>query len=408
MSFARAVRAALHSQKNLAVVLCMAVLVGTGEKLAERFLPLYLIALGGGALSIGLLNALDNLLGALYAFPGGYLSDRIGTKRALLVFNLVAMFGFAIVLVVPTWQAVLIGACFFISWTAISQPATLSLIAQVLPSHRQTMGVSFHSLFRRIPKALGPLLGGWLIVTHGEIRGVRIAFAIALALAALSLWLQQRYIDDMRPIGAKAQGNPWRSLRAMSPALRRLLVADILIRFCEQIPYAFVVIWAVQHVGVSAAEFGLLSAMEMVVAMVVYLPVAYFADRSTKKPFVLTTFVFFAAFPLLMLFTHSRAMLWFAFVVRGLKEFGDPTRKALILELCPPDSRASSFGSYYLARDVVVSVAAFGGALLWKVSPQLNFGVALAFGVAGLLYFARWGGDLKPPGDPLAGPRAPC
>ena len=61
--------------------------------MAERFLPIYLIALGGGALSIGLLNGLDNLLSALYSFPGGYLSDRIGTKRALLVFNIVAMFG---------------------------------------------------------------------------------------------------------------------------------------------------------------------------------------------------------------------------------------------------------------------------------------------------------------------------
>lgn len=396
MSLARALRERLHAQKNLAVVLGMAVLVGTGERMAERFLPLYLVALGGGAIAIGLLNGLDNLLGALYAFPGGYLSDRLGTKRALMVFNLVAMFGFAIVIVFPAWQAVLVGACFFISWTAISQPATLSLIAQVLPSNRQTMGVSFHSLFRRIPKALGPLLGGWLIAIRGEVQGVRIAFAIALALSVVSLVLQQKYVDDLRPIGAKPQANPWRVLRAMGPSLRRLLVADILIRFCEQIPYAFVVIWAVQHVGVSPAEFGLLSAFEMAVAMVVYLPVAYFADRSAKKPFVLTTFVFFAAFPLLLLFTHSRAMLWVAFLIRGLKEFGDPTRKALILELCPAESRASSFGSYYLCRDVVVSVAAFGGAFLWQISPQLNFVVALAFGVVGLLYFAAWGRDLRP------------
>jgi hypothetical protein len=30
-------------------------------------------------LAIGLLQAMDNLLSALYSFPGGYLADRIGT-----------------------------------------------------------------------------------------------------------------------------------------------------------------------------------------------------------------------------------------------------------------------------------------------------------------------------------------
>ncbi len=34
------------------------------------------------------------------------------------------------------------------------------LIAQVLPSHKRTMGVSVHSLVRRIPMALGHIVGG--------------------------------------------------------------------------------------------------------------------------------------------------------------------------------------------------------------------------------------------------------
>ncbi len=80
-------------QRSTVGVLGMVILVGMGEHMAERFLPIYMMALGGGVLSIGLLQAMDNLLSALYSFPGGYLSDRIGTKRSLLVFNLVAMAG---------------------------------------------------------------------------------------------------------------------------------------------------------------------------------------------------------------------------------------------------------------------------------------------------------------------------
>ncbi|MCK4829559.1 MFS transporter, partial [bacterium] len=135
----------LGLKKNFIALMAMVILVGMGEKMAERFLPIYLMALGGGALSIGFLNGLDNLLSALYSFPGGYLSDRLGTKRALLVFNIIAMCGFLVVILIPAWQAVLVGAVFFLSWTAISLPATMSLVAKVLPMNKRTMGVSMHS-----------------------------------------------------------------------------------------------------------------------------------------------------------------------------------------------------------------------------------------------------------------------
>ena len=86
----------LGLKKNISALLAMVILVGLGEKMAERFLPLYLMALGGGAFSVGLLNGLDNLLSALYSLPGGYASDKLGYKRALLLFNLIAMAGYGV------------------------------------------------------------------------------------------------------------------------------------------------------------------------------------------------------------------------------------------------------------------------------------------------------------------------
>lgn len=397
----------LALQRSTAGVLAMVVLVGMGERMAERFLPIYLMALGGGALVIGLLQAMDNLLSALYSFPGGYLSDRIGAKRALVVFNLVAMAGFAMVFLVPTWQAVLAGAVLFISWSAISQPATMSLVYKVLPKNKTTMGVSMISLMRRIPMAMGPIAGGILISVWGERTGVRLAFAAAFALAAVALVLQQRLIEDDRPGaessaaegGLRPERNPLRLLRLMNPAMKRLLLADILVRYCEQIPYAFVVVWCMKTIAkpVSALQFGLLTTIEMATAVLVYIPVAYLADRSTKKPFVLTTFVFFTFFPLLLLSSRSFEWLVAAFILRGLKEFGEPTRKALIMDLAPENRKAMMFGLYYLIRDAAVSLAAFGGALLWSISPATNLLGALAFGVAGTIWFALRGTNLPRP-----------
>ena len=392
----------LGLQRSTIGMLLMVILVGMGERMAERFLPIYLIALGGGAVVIGLLNGLDNLMSALYAFPGGYLSDRLGFKKALLVFNLFAMFGYLLVIIIPAWPAVLAGALFFLSWSAISLPATMSLVARALPMNKRTMGVSMHSLVRRIPMALGPIIGGLSIGIWGEKDGVRLAFVVALILAALAAVMQQKMIEEdsagesAGSPSRKPEKNPLRLFREMSPALRQLLISDILIRFCEQIPYAFVVVWCMKVIQapLTAFQFGILTGIEMATAMLVYIPVAYLADRSTKKPFVVTTFVFFTLFPLALLYAGSFELLIPAFILRGLKEFGEPTRKAMIMDLAPADKKAAMFGLYYLMRDVIVSLAAFGGAFLWLIGPRVNFLAAFAFGVIGTLTFALAGRDL--------------
>ena len=396
------ISAFLGLQRSTIGMLAMVILVGMGERMAERFLPIYLMALGGGPIVIGLLNGMDNLMSALYAFPGGYLADRIGFKKALLVFNLIAMFGYLLVILIPAWPAVLVGALFFLSWSGISLPATMSPVAKVLPLNKRTMGVSMHSLVRRIPMALGPILGGLFIGIWGENQGVRLAFGVALLLAVLAAVMQQKMIadDPAGQVGSQParqpEKNPRRLLREMSPALKRLLISDILVRFCEQIPYAFVIVWSMKVIEtpVSAFQFGLLTGIEMATAMLVYIPVAYLADRSTKKPFVVITFVFFTLFPLVLLFARSFELLVMAFILRGLKEFGEPTRKALIMDLAPEDRKAAMFGLYYLMRDVIVSAAAFGGAFLWQIGPQVNFLVAFACGIMGTVFFAIRGQNL--------------
>ncbi|MBN1980907.1 MAG: MFS transporter, partial [Chitinivibrionales bacterium] len=342
---------------------------------------------------------LTNLLGALYSFPGGYLADRIGTKRSLLVFNCMAMAGYLIVIIFPYWYAVLVGSILFLSWSAISLPATMKLVSKVLPKNKRTMGVTIHSLVRRFPMALGPIIGGYCIAAFGERDGVRYGFVVALALSIVSAIVQQ-FLIEKEPSSKQshsAEGNPLRLLSYMSPGLRKLLVADILIRFCEQIPAAFVVLWCMKTIThtVSAVQFGVLTSIEMATAVLIYIPVAYFADRSSKKPFVVATFVFFTLFPLVLLLSHSYLPLILAFIIRGLKEFGEPTRKALIMDLAPEDKKAGMFGLYYLLRDVIVSAAAFGGALLWKIGPEVNLLCAFGFGVVGTLWFALFGTDVS-------------
>lgn len=379
----------LGLRRDYIFLLLMVILVGMGERIGERFIPKYIETLGASIIIIGLYGGLQNLLGALWSLPGGILSDKLGTKRALLVFNIIAMIGYLIVILIPKWPAVLLAAIFFLAWSALSLPATMTMVSDLLPKSKRAMGVSMHSIVRRIPMGLGPVLGGALIMRYGIVTGVRLAFGLAFILGIVAIIIQQRMApNEKKPYEPL---HLFALLRRFSPNLRNLLVSDILIRFCEQIPYAFVVLWVMDILKKGALEFGWLTAIEMGTAMLLYIPVAYFSDRAERKPFVVITFCFFTLFPAILYFSRTTSMLVAAFFIRGMKEFGEPTRKALIVDLSIPEARARTMGAYYLVRDTIVSLAAFGGGLLWKISPTVNLWTAFGFGVIGTIFFALFG-----------------
>jgi MFS family permease len=196
MGFRERIKDFLGINTSIISMLIMVILIGLGERMAERFLPLYLVAVGGTVFVVGFMNAMQNFLGAIYSFPGGYLSDKLGYKRSLMLFTVIALFGYAIVIIFPYWQAVIIGCIFFIAWSAISLPAVMSLVANAVSKEKRTMGVTLHSLVRRIPMALGPVIGGILIGLYGEVKGIKIAFCIAFVVGVISLLVEYYFIED--------------------------------------------------------------------------------------------------------------------------------------------------------------------------------------------------------------------
>src|SRR4051812_23996328 len=389
----------LALRRNTSLLLVALVLALTGEKLWLGFAPKYLQSLGAGIFIIGLFDALQTLLGALYAYPGGWLTDRWGQRRSLLLFNALSLSGYCVVLFWQHWLALILGVFLFLAWSALSLPATFAVVATSLDARQHTMGVGVQSLVRRIPMMIGPLIGGWLITHFGWQQGIRYALLGCILLSATTALFQSFMIDpapERRGDRSKPATGFMDVVRSFNPAFRELLLSDILIRFCERIPYSFVILWAMNQAGLSAQQFGWLIAIEMITAMLCYIPVAHLADKHGQRPFVLATFIFFTLFPLSLLLAHSFAWLAFAFVVRGLKEFGEPARKALIIAQASPELRARTYGAYYLIRDSVVTTGSFLGAWLWSLSPQANFLGAAFFGALGTIGFWFFFGRQKP------------
>jgi MFS family permease len=377
-------------KRNLVILLIAIFVIGAGEELWMRFVPKYLQTVGATVFVIGLYDALRTLLGAIYAYPGGIFVDRWGHRRGLIIFNAVSIVGYALVLLVPHWAAVIAGMFLFLSWTCFSLPATFSLIGAALEANRHSMGVGIQSVIKRLPIMIAPIFGGVLIDRFGIIRGVRIALIISIFLSAITIVVQWQLREEPKQKAvAEERWNLWQSLRGFSSPMRRLLLSDILIRFCERIPYAWVVIFAMDYIGVSGEQVGVLTTIEMLAATLCIIPSSYYADRYKREPFVIVTFAMFTLFPICLLMSRSFSALVVAFGIRGLKEFGDTSRKALIIGYSEPERRGQMIGAYYLVRDLIVSAGAILGAYLWKLGPALNFLGAAAFGIAGTIFYVK-------------------
>jgi MFS family permease len=377
-------------KRNLVILLIAIFVIGAGEELWMRFVPKYLQAVGATVFVIGLYDALRTLLGAIYAYPGGVLVDVWGHRRAFIVFNVVSIAGYALVLLVPHWAAVIAGMFLFLSWTCFSLPATFSLVGAALEANRHSMGVGVQMVVKRLPIMIAPILGGILIDHFGIIGGVRIALIISILLSTITVFAQRQLREEAKQeVAAHRRWNFWRSLREFNSPLRRLLLSDILIRFCERIPYAWVVIFAMDYIGVSGEQVGVLTTVEMLAATLCIIPSSHFADKYGREPFVVATFVMFTLFPISLLMSRSFSALVVAFAVRGLKEFGDTSRKALIIGYSGTERRGQIIGAYYLVRDLIVSGGAILGAYLWKLGPALNFLGAAALGIAGTIFYVK-------------------
>ncbi|MET0619557.1 MAG: MFS transporter [Thermoanaerobaculia bacterium] len=373
-----------------ATALAVALFVfGFGEELWFRYLPEYLRAFGMTAFGLGLFGTLKDFLDAAYAYPGGVISDRLGTRNALLLFGGLTTAGFLVLFLWASPAAVFVGLFFVMAWASLGLPATFSLVGEELAGSGRVVGFTLQSILKRVPIVLAPPLGGLLLERFGLERGMQIGFAVSIVLSiGMLIFLARALRKDVREDVAKTSRSlaPARGRVRLRPALRQLLVADCLIRLCEGLPDVFLVVWAIEIVKVSPARFGLLTSVLMATAIVSYVPAASLAGRAEKKPFVILTYVFFTLFPLAVLVSKSFGALVAAFVIGGLREIGEPARKALIVDLADPSARGRTVGTYYAIRGFAVAGAAAVGGLLWTIRPAWTFLAAGALGVAGTLW----------------------
>ncbi|MFC7199215.1 MFS transporter [Halospeciosus flavus] len=389
-------------------------------QMTGRYMAKYLSVLGATAFVVGIYVSFGNLLGALYPYPGGALSDRLGTRSSLTLFGAVSTVGFVLWAVAPlagtisilgygfpAWALVFLGLAFVQAWKSLGLGATFALVKQSAPEGRLATGFASTEVFRRVGFLVGPVLAGLLVAAAPSFtRGFQVVLVVGAVVALGATAIQHTlYESEADTVGKSFEGvsSIIDDLRALPSELRPLLVADTFVRFANGMAYEFFVLVVVDYLAVGTtlfgvrfspeAYFGLLLGVEMVVALLVMVPSARLADAWGLKPVVAAGFAVYAVFPLLLVNAPKSALVLAGlFAFSGLRFAGLPAHKALVVGPATAETGGRVTGTYYLVRNILtIPSAALGGWLYHAYSPQLAFTLATVVGLLGVGYFVVFG-----------------
>ncbi|TKX75216.1 MFS transporter [Halorubrum sp. GN11_10-6_MGM] len=410
-----------------------------GFQMTSRYLPEYMVALGASGFVVGLFGTFGNVISAIYPYPGGAVSDRIGSRYALTVFGLLSTLGFLVWLVAPgigpitvaavtvePWIWIFVGLVLAQAWKSFGLGATFAVVKQATDPSRLAAGFASTETFRRTAFLVGPVVAAVLIGLRAEFtESFRFVLAVAVVFGALGTLVQHvRYDASGDSLGGSFAGldEIRRDLREMPEPLRPLLVGDTLVRFANGMVYVFFVLVVTQffEVGLETtvalggfsygvdlspqAFFGYLLGVEMLVALLIMAPASKLAERVGLKPVVAVGFAVYAVFPVVLIYAPALAgsalPLWAVmvavFAFSGLRFAGLPSHKALIVGPAERGAGGRVTGTYYLIRNAVVIPSAAVGGYLWEfVSPELAFTVAAVIGVVGTGYFLAFGEEFE-------------
>jgi len=387
----------------LAVIGCL----GLSEEIWSNFLSIYFKDLTGAVYKavayIGIIAFAKNLLEGFGYIIGGAVAHRLGPRFALAVSAAPMAIGFTVMLATRNPWAIAFGALLMTNWEPLSVPATFDVVGSEVPKNRRTIAFAVQSIQKRLPKVIGPLVGAAAFAAIGFWLNLTVAFS----LVALAVVLQLSLSSRMRPKSVSAHV-PFRTiLKTMPRDLRLLLSAEIFIRwgdwFARDFATLYVVNLLVQQWGwqehAATLTAGTLLAIMNLTALATYVPIAKWVDRApSPRPFIGTTFFLFALFPITLVLLPKLCAatgvpvlvgLVIVYVINGLREIGEPARKALISTGFPPEVRARAVGLYWGLRSFAFCPAPLVAFLLWnRIGPDDTFLIGGGIGLLGTLWFA--------------------
>jgi len=365
---------------------------------------LFILELGATKELLGMILMIETFGEVIIQLPGGLLADRYGRKRIIVLGTAIRVASCLVYLLSTNWVHTA-PALLLASAGMLEQPAKTALIAESLPVERRSAGFAAYRTVTWMPMIVTNLLGGVFMDYFGVLRGFRLCMMVALAVSVVSTVLRWRMLEES--FDPEEQKEPsavafeWRSIRESLGTVSReiwvLTIVAALSTFAMRIVSSFMVVYAVEEVGLTNTQWGLIGTVTSIVTMALILPGGMLADRVGRKPCIIASRILS---PLSRIgFTFS-SNFWHIGVARSLRSLaqgfgglvwgpaGGPVWQALVADLTTQENRGRVMGLMGSIAGIVGTPASWvGGYMYDNVSPKLPFQASFIIDILGTIIF---------------------
>ncbi len=349
-------------------------------------MPLFAATLGAGPAQVGTINGAFMLTAGLLSIPAGLLADRTGRKLPIIA-GITATAASSLLVTLCHQPGQMVAAyILFGAGLAAFAPGMMSLVADVMPSHRLGQAYGWYTTAVYIAMTLGPASGGYLANALGlrQVFLVSGGLLVAVTLLALLLLPQgpPRHKTDLHTVLAGCID----LLRNRSLLACLLATAGSCIGF--GVFLTFLPLYGSLH-GYGPAQVGLVFAAQAVTNVVGRVPIGRLADRCDRRRLVAAGLICLALALIMLGQVVQLAQLMACAVVMGVgMALAFTAIGALIAELVPAVRRGLAMGMYnsciYLG---MMSGATAMGLSLKRIGYPLGFAAAGSSTLLALVLF---------------------
>jgi len=369
--------------KGNALVMLITEPIGQGVLfLTTTFWSLYVLELGASLYIVGLLALISGLIRVMMQVPVGFLTDMWGRKKLVVWGGFISSFAPFVYLFATRWEHLIPGVILE-AFMNVVLPARQAMFADAIdPDKRATAFATIHTLFALFSTAM-PVIGGFLLESVGIISGIRTALLASgivmfLASAARAIFLRETMKIETKPKGGQSLRSTF--LDMFEPVIRlKALRIVILGSFLYSLAVGFLrrysVVYAVDLIGLSKVQWGLVAGGMGVVGILTRIPIGWMIDRLSRKLCILISYatrpLFILAFTLSTNFPH---VLLIQMVDNIFSYMQQPALEALAIDIASKRRRGRTYGALNMIPGIALTISPMMGALIWE-----KFGATWAF-----------------------------
>jgi len=363
------------------------------------YASLYVLALGGEPAQIGLINSLRPLAG-LVMFPlSGYITDRAGRVRLIALAGYFSGVTMLIFVLAPSWEWIAL-ASFVQGFMVFQFPPTSATIADSLETRNRGTGMATMNMIASTLAILSPYIAGILLEAYDVAFGMRILYALLAGASVVAATANLRFLRETSSSGGEkaslnlsavfreAYGGIPSVLRQMPRSLKALGVVVILLFMCNGIAASFWVVYAVEQMGLSSVDWGLILLVEAALKTLLYIPGGLLVDRySRSRTLLVSLAISLVSIPMFVLSTGFYHVLLIRVAVAVATVMFIPSCTALMADSVPREMRGRVMAAF--GRGSVMLGATGGGTGGPGMGYFITIPVMIASIAGGVLYTAN-------------------